>query len=183
MKEDLIKLFEKTCSNFSVSRKNERFEVDVDCDTFSKIKDFLPAKIYVPGAKKPFEGYCNCPRYFTGFKFDEEPPIVIGTFSKTYKIKYGYFFPIISFAFWNNYINRKKYYNFIKKNWNAETDCSFDYDTLEKTIEFEKRTRFMMHGSIVAEISFKEYNKLMCLYKEKIGEYDLFKLRERLKKD
>jgi len=183
MKEDLIELFKKSCNNFSFARSNQRINVNIDSGAYSEIKNMLPKQISVPGLRKPFyvDTY-NISNSLVGFMFKDEPPIGIGSIYKTYKVKYGYFFPIISYTFWNNYIKRKKYCDFVINNWISGTDYDYDYCSLEKKIWFDKRARFIIHGTLVAEISFDEYLELYNLYKSKVVEYDQFKLKERLGK-
>lgn len=183
MKKDLIELFKLSCNDFTISRSNAQIGIYVDCDTSSKIMQMLPSEISVPGMKKPFKTErWNMNNNFIGFRFKDEPPIGIGITWKEYSVEYGYFFPIISYAFWNNYIKRKKYCEFVKNNWVVGTDYDYDFCTLEKKVRFEKRTRFIIHGTLVEELTFEEYKELCTLYKDKVAEFDKYQLQKRLGK-
>lgn len=154
--------------------------IDIPSNSYNNIREMLLIEISIPSEKlKPFSSDSNdIDKYLTGFRFNDEPPIGIGTYTKRYCVKYGVLIPFISYAFWWNYKKRKIYTKFAKK---EGLKNSVYVDSFLKKIEFKKITGFIVQGTIVSEITLKEYFELSNLYNDKVKEYDLYQLNTRLK--
>ncbi len=182
LKEKLIELFLKSCNDFKISRAENFQNFDIPSESRVKILDFLPKFIRIGDKffKSTNEVIHN---YGYGFKYNDNPPLMIASYFNTYTYKYGTFFPLISYLFWDNYINRKKGNKFatdyVNKNEDAYyTDCE---NIFSKTITIEMRANFIIHGTLVSKLTEKEFINLHDELTNSIKKHDIFKLEERLK--
>jgi len=186
LKKDLIQLFADTCKNFDVPRDNHEFNTNIDFETQRNIRKSLHSdEIRVPGMDKHFSRFdSDVSTYDIGFKFSHNPPIALGQTTANYRVKYGIMILIISYLFLNNYKKRKAYTKFCneltkvdEKSW-----CS-ECDDFSKIITLKNKKRFIVHGTLFAEISFEEYDQLAQMYKASVKKYDEYMLTSRLNKN
>jgi hypothetical protein len=184
LKGDLIQLFKNSCEDMKISRNKHNIRIDVDYDTRHDIfKALFPKDIKVLNQDSFTQCEQNIGTYHTGFKFSDNPPLGISGISQTYGVKYGILIPFISLLFLNNYKRRKAYKIF------CDTLIKFDptkwtywYCRYEKRFKLTLKKKFIVHGTLFAEISKVEYAELIKLYNSKVEEYDKHKLKTRLRR-
>lgn len=180
-KDKLIELFKKSCMDLTIPRSKSYISLDVHHDTQVEIRNTaFPKKL---GSFSRYNWYVNSIPYYLGFQYNDLPPLAIGNIYAEYEIKYGTFFPIISYFFVNNYINRKKYMAEAEQLvGNNPMYYKLWLDDLKKTIRFKGYKPFIIHGTIFSILTPEERDELNSLYQAQVSVYDEMKLNERLSK-
>ena len=183
LKENLIKLFKQTCVNLDIPRQDNYIDVKFTTDLKKSIKNWFPKTIETEFDKYSFSvSEYDFDSYGRGFKFREDPPIIIASVDAQYYIKYGILIPVISYLFLNNYKRRnvilKQVDELTKKN--PEEFKKSLCDSLEKKIWLKQTKYLIIHGSLIEELTFEEYNELKTRYSISVSNYDEHLLEKRL---
>lgn len=181
-KKELIELFKKSCNDMNIER-NEYF-IKNNVKTKLLLKLFNSSEVINTNPLENKLTWDNIERGNSiGFEFKELPSLTIGSVELIHKWQYGKFFPIISYFYPSNYINRKmltKYCDILRSNNLIFTE--YYIDTLLKYINLWERKFFIIQGTLMEEITIEEYLELSNLYNKKVKEYDVHILHKRLNK-